>query len=120
VAAAIERRYGGELAVGIGLNSGPVSVGSVGGGGRLEFTVIGDTVNVAARVERLTRETGDTILLTEATRCLLDGKVRLEPRGEVPLKGKSDPVPVYSPVGIDADGLRAARAPEADAARSGR
>jgi class 3 adenylate cyclase len=98
IAAAVERRYGDRLKVGIGLNSGPVSVGSVGGGGRLEFTVIGDTVNVAARVEQLTRETGDTVLLTEATRCLLDGDVPLEPRGEVTLKGKRDQVPVYAPV----------------------
>src|SRR3954454_757979 len=90
IVAAVEDRYGDELRVGIGLNSGPASVGSIGGGGRLEFTVIGDTVNVAARVERLTRETGDTVLLTEATRCLVDGSVELEPRGEVPLKGKSE------------------------------
>jgi class 3 adenylate cyclase len=102
IAAAVEERYGGSLRVGIGLNSGPVSVGSVGGGGRLEFTVIGDAVNVAARVEQLTRETGDTILLTEATRCLLDGSVEVEPRGEVALKGKTDPVPVYVPVLVDA------------------
>src|SRR4051812_44642997 len=100
LAAAVEKRYEGSLRVGIGLNSGPVSVGSVGGGGRLEFTVIGDAVNVAARVENLTRSTGDTILLTEATRCLLDDDARLEPRGEAPLKGKTDPVPVYAvPVG---------------------
>jgi class 3 adenylate cyclase len=98
LAAAVDERYQGSLRVGIGLNSGPVSVGSVGGGGRLEFTVIGDAVNVAARVENLTRSTGDTILLTEATRCLLDGDIDLEPRGEIPLKGKTDPVPVYAPV----------------------
>lgn len=98
IVAAVEGRYGGELRVGTGLNSGPVSVGSVGGGGRLEFTVIGDTVNVAARVEQLTREKGDAILLTEATRCLLDGSVEVEPRGEAALKGKSDLVPVYAPV----------------------
>jgi adenylate cyclase len=95
---AVERRYGSDLRVGIGLNSGPVSVGTVGGGGRLEYTVIGDTVNVAARVEQLTRRTGDPILLTEATRCLLDGSVEVEPRGEVALKGKTDPVPVYAPL----------------------
>jgi adenylate cyclase len=114
IAAAVEDRYGERLRVGIGLNSGPVSVGSVGGGGRLEFAVIGDPVNVAARVEQLTRETGDTILLTEATRALLDARVRVEARGEVPLKGKRDPVPVYAPASVGlSDRQRAA-----DAARA--
>ena len=46
--------------MGVGINSGPVVVGSVGGGGRLEFAVIGDAVNVAARVEEGTKETGDS------------------------------------------------------------
>ena len=64
-------RFGDDLRFGIGVNSGPVVVGSVGGGGRLEFAVIGDPVNVAARVEHLTRETDDPVLMTEATRCLL-------------------------------------------------
>jgi adenylate cyclase len=100
---AIERRFGSDVRVGIGLNSGPVVIGSVGGGGRLEFTVIGDPVNVAARVEKATRETGDVMLLTEATRCLLsDDGNSLEPRGELELKGKSDPVPVYAlPASVD-------------------
>jgi adenylate cyclase len=103
IALAVEDRYGERLQMGAGINSGPVSAGSVGGGGRLEFTVIGDAVNVAARVEHLTRSTGDTILLTEATRALLDGAgdVELEPRGEIPLKGVSDPVTVYAPVRPD-------------------
>jgi class 3 adenylate cyclase len=97
IAAAVERRFGGDVRIGIGLNSGPVAVGSVGGGGRLEFAVIGDPVNVAARVEKVTRETGDAILLTEATRCLLTrSHGPLEDRGEIELKGKSDAVPVYA------------------------
>jgi adenylate cyclase len=98
IARATEDRYGDSLRVGIGINSGPVSAGTVGGGGRLEFTVIGDPVNVAARVERATRQTGDTVLLTEATRCLLtDPSIEVEERGELPLKGKSEPVALYAP-----------------------
>jgi adenylate cyclase len=100
---AVERRFGDRVTIGVGLNSGPVVVGSVGGGGRLEFTAIGDPVNVAARVEAATRDTGDAVLLTEATRCLLDrDDLPLEARGEVALKGKAEPVPVYAaPVKAD-------------------
>ncbi len=97
IAARVEDRFDGRIGIGIGLNSGPVVVGSIGGGGRLEFSVIGDTVNVAARVEAATRETGDTVLLTEASRCLLErSTAELEPRGEIELKGKSEPVPLYA------------------------
>jgi adenylate cyclase len=102
IAEEVTARFGGEVRIGIGLNSGPVVVGSVGGGGRLEFAVIGDPVNVAARVEAATRETGDTILLTEATRCLLkDEGAGLAPRGEIPLKGKSDPTGLYAVPRVD-------------------
>ena len=80
---AVHERFGGEVEVGVGLSSGTVVVGSVGGGGRLEFAVIGDPVNVAARVESITRETGDAVLLTEATRRLLsDAATGVEARGE--------------------------------------
>jgi adenylate cyclase len=97
IADAITGHFGEELRFGIGVNSGPVVVGSVGGGGRLEFAVIGDPVNVAARVEHLTRETGDTILVTEATRCLLsESDPELDERGEFALKGVSEPVPIYA------------------------
>jgi class 3 adenylate cyclase len=108
---AIEDRYGDELAMGAGINSGPVSAGSVGGGGHVEFTVVGDAVNVAARVERATRDLGDRVLLTEATRCLLTrDAIPLEERGDIPLKGKSDPVPIWAP---DADAVGRARVADA-------
>ncbi|MEA2406386.1 MAG: adenylate cyclase [Thermoleophilaceae bacterium] len=109
VAAALEiatrliEHFDEDIRFGIGVNSGPVVVGSVGGGGRLEFAVIGDPVNVAARVEHLTRETGDFVLVTQATRCLMsDEGVELEPRGEFALKGVAEPVPIYAvPVPMD-------------------
>jgi adenylate cyclase len=96
IAAEVEREFGDELRVGIGLNSGKVAAGSVGGAGRLEFSVIGDAVNVAARVESATRETGDSVLLSEATRGLLSDSNSLEPRERIELKGKSEPVTLYA------------------------
>ena len=98
IAQAVQERYGADLRIGIGINSGPVMVGTVGGGGRLEFTVIGDPVNVAARVEEATRDMGDVVLLTESTRALLGDRwrARLEERGSIPLKGKSEPTALYA------------------------
>ena len=64
----VAERFDGELRIGIGINTGVVIAGTIGGGGKLEFTLIGDTVNVAARVEQLTKTTGDAILLDPAVR----------------------------------------------------
>jgi adenylate cyclase len=99
-ALAIAEGVGGlsdELEVAIGLNSGPVVAGNVGGGGRLEFTVIGDAVNVAARIEAATKETGDSILLSGRTRELLRDPPELEERSGVALRGKSEPVTLFAP-----------------------
>jgi class 3 adenylate cyclase len=105
VAAALEiarrtRERPDGLRVGIGVNSGPVVAGTIGGGGKLEFTVIGDTVNTAARVEAYTRVTGDDVLITDATRQQLrDGGAGWVERGSVGLKGKREPVTLYAPPG---------------------
>ncbi len=60
-------------------------------------SVIGDAVNVAARVESETRRTGDDLLLTEETRERLHGEYDLEPRGERELRGIERPVRLYAP-----------------------
>ena len=70
--------------------------GTIGGGTKLEFTLIGDTVNVAARVEQLTKNTGDTILVTQQTvDALASPPAGLINRGLHALKGKSDAVQVF-------------------------
>jgi class 3 adenylate cyclase len=86
------------LRIGIGVNSGPVVAGSIGGAGRLNFSVIGDAVNVAARVEAATRELDEDVLFTAETRNRLSGTVEVRPRGSHLLKGRGDPVALFAPV----------------------
>lgn len=86
------------LPIGIGVNSGSVVAGTIGGGGRLEFTVIGDTVNVAARVEAATRDTGDILLVCAATRDRVGDQIpgKWLERPSVLLKGKHEPTALYT------------------------
>jgi adenylate cyclase len=97
IANAVDAEFRGSLSVGIGINTGTVVAGNVGGGGRFEFSVIGDPVNVAARIESTTRQTGDTILISGRTLDLLeDGSVQVEERPDVVLKGKSGAVSLFA------------------------
>jgi class 3 adenylate cyclase len=92
----VAERFEGELRIGIGINTGVVIAGTIGGAGKLEFTLIGDTVNVAARVEQLTKTTGDTILLThQCVDALVSRPPGLTDRGSHALKGKSAAVQVF-------------------------
>jgi adenylate cyclase len=92
----VAERFGGALRIGIGINTGVVIAGTIGGGSKLEFTLIGDTVNVAARVEQLTKTTGDGILLTQqSVDALASRPSGLTDRGSHALKGKSAAVQVF-------------------------
>ena len=105
IAQLVRQRYDGQLRVGIGVNSGRAVVGTIGGGGRLDFTVIGDTVNTAARVESATRQTGDDVLITEDTRAVLTtGMLDWHERSAVPLKGKAQTVRLFAPAPSDGSG----------------
>jgi adenylate cyclase len=92
----VAERFEGELRIGIGINTGVVIAGTIGGGGKLEFTLIGDAVNVAARVEQRTKTTGDTILLTgQCFDALVARPSGLIDRGSHALKGKLAAVQVF-------------------------
>ena len=92
----VAQRFGGELRIGIGINTGVVIAGTIGGGAHLEFSLIGDTNNVAARVEQLTKTTGDTILLThQCVDALASRPPGLMDRGFHVLRGKSAAVQVF-------------------------
>ncbi len=84
------------LSIAAGVNTGRVVAGPIGGSGRLNFSVIGDAVNVAARVEAATRETGDDVLLTASTKAMLTRPLEVVSRGTLPLKGKAEPVELFA------------------------
>jgi len=111
----------GELRVGVGVNSGRVVAGSIGGGGRLDFSVIGNAVNLAARVQEATRDTGDDILITTDTWKLLSHEFEAESRGHVELKGVPEPVAVHAPAIVAAEPVEEveARVEEDEAAPAG-
>lgn len=84
------------LAIGVGLASGDVIAGYTGTQERATYTCVGDTVNLAARLEAQTKSAGRAILMDAATHAALAGRLTTESLGEVQLKGKSAPVPTFA------------------------
>jgi class 3 adenylate cyclase len=96
LACVAEREFAGErIRVRIGINTGSLVAGNVGGGGRQSYTVHGDAVNLAARLEALCKEHGTSLLLSAATAKALPG-AKLVAVGNISVRGLSDPVAVYS------------------------
>ena len=85
-----------EIMIGIGVATGDVVAGNIGGIKRLEYTVIGDAVNVAARLQAMTKETGETVLASAETVRSAPDAARFVEIGELEVRGRTKKVRVFS------------------------
>lgn len=94
-----------ELSFGIGIHQGEVLVGVMGNFELSKFGVVGDTINVASRVEALTRVHDVDLLITEEVRNQLDDRFSLKEMPAVPIKGKQEPIVTYLVEGLKSENL---------------
>ena len=95
--AEVQRAGGGEVLIRVGLNSGEVVVRSIGNDLRMDYTAVGPTTHLAARMEQIA--TPGSILITEATRALVEGYIQVREMGAQQVKGLGYPVEIYELLG---------------------
>ncbi|MEW6277822.1 MAG: adenylate/guanylate cyclase domain-containing protein [Candidatus Eremiobacterota bacterium] len=87
------------MRIGVGINTGEVMVGDVGFTGKLEFAAMGDNTNLAARLEKLTREYGVQVIVSGSTHANLVGRFATRPLGTTRVKGRTSPVELFEVLG---------------------
>ena len=100
-AARWEAKFGVRIRNGVGINTGEAIVGILGSRQRFEYTAIGDTVNLAARLESITKDYGASIIVSESTYEHVKGVVATRELGAVTVRGKSVPVKIYAVLATD-------------------
>jgi adenylate cyclase len=88
-----------SLDIGIGINTGPMIAGNIGSDAIMAYTVIGDAVNLGARLESLNKTYGTRIIISDATRAALPDRYSYRPLGDVVVKGKTQAVAIFEVVG---------------------
>ncbi len=92
------------IKIGMGVHAGTAISGTIGSTERMEYTVIGDTVNMAARIEASTKAFGTDLLLSEAVAHSVSERFALELAGSAQVKGKSEPLRMYRVIGCIENG----------------
>ncbi len=93
-----------ELKIGVGLNSGEMIFGNIGSERRMDFTVIGDNVNLASRLESSTKELKASIVISDATYQHISAMAEVRDLGTIHVKGKDVPIKVYELLGMNKKG----------------
>ena len=100
---AINERFGAlglpKVSIGIGLSSGPMTIGNMGSDDHFAYTALGDRVNLGARLEGQTKDYGVGIIISEATQRSVADRMRCRELGAIRVKGKSEPVRIYELIG---------------------